>query len=77
VSGVTSMGAMFAFAYSFNQPLADWDVSSVTDMSSMFYAAVSFDQPLGDWDISSVSTDLTTIFPVSGCPGKAGQQSCF
>jgi surface protein len=50
------MFSMFRSATSFNQPLADWDVSSVTNMFSMFRSATSFNQPLADWDVSSVGS---------------------
>ena len=61
VSSVTDMSYMFAYAYSFNQPLDNWDVSSVTDMSSMFYDAYAFNQSLASWDVSSV-TDMSSMF---------------
>ena len=61
LSGVTDMSGMFRDAASFDQPLADWNVSSVTDMSYMFQGDTSFDQPLADWNVSSV-TDMSNMF---------------
>jgi surface protein len=50
------MNNMFDGATSFNQPLADWNVSSVISMREMFDEATSFNQPLADWNVSSVET---------------------
>ena len=61
LSGVTDMSGMFWNAKSFNQPLADWNVSSVTDMSGMFRDANSFNQTLNTWNVSSV-TDMSYMF---------------
>ena len=61
LSGVTDMSGMFWNAKSFNQPLADWNVSSVTDMSGMFRDANSFNQTLNTWNVSSV-TDMNSMF---------------
>jgi hypothetical protein len=36
---------MFAAAYSFNQPIGDWDVKNVTQKSDMFRDAKAFMQP--------------------------------
>jgi hypothetical protein len=55
------MAYMMGGASSFNQPLADWDVSSVIDMNSMFSFAAAFNQPLADWDVSS-ATDVRYMF---------------
>jgi surface protein len=55
------MSTMFFEATSFNQPLADWNVSSVKDMFVMFGGATSFNQPLADWNVSSV-TEMTGMF---------------
>ena len=60
-SGLTSMGAMFYNARSFNQPIDDWDVSSVTSMNSMFQGATSFNQSLDRWDVRRV-TDMANMF---------------
>ena len=42
MSKVTDMGYMFRDAWSFNQPLNDWNVSNVTNMGAMFSRARSF-----------------------------------
>jgi surface protein len=60
-TSVADMPGMFAFTASFNQPLADWNVSSVKDMFVMFGGATSFNQPLADWNVSSV-TEMTGMF---------------
>lgn len=45
---------MFDGTWSFNQPLARWDVSHVADMSSMFEGVSSFNQPLSALNVSQV-----------------------
>jgi surface protein len=67
---------MFEGATSFNQPLAEWNVSSVTDMSYMFDGATSFNQPLADWNVLT-ATDLRFIFRETDCPVAEGENSCF
>ena len=54
---------MFYDAYSFNQPLNDWNTSAVKKMSYMFMYAPSFNQPLSlnNWDISAVE-NMKNIF---------------
>ena len=49
------MEYMFGSAYSFNQPIGNWNVSNVTNMSFMFQSAKSFNQPIGKWDVSKVT----------------------
>ena len=57
------MSAMFYVATSFNQPLANWDVSNVTDMAQMFGSDLSpnilkasiFNQDISSWDVSNVT----------------------
>merc|ERR1712146_174931 len=55
------MERMFSCAYSFNQPLSNWDVSNVINMESMFYSAHRFNQPLNNWDVSNV-TNMSGMF---------------
>jgi hypothetical protein len=45
---------MFFQAYSFNQPLNDWDVSNVKYMSLMFTEANSFNQDISSWELNSL-----------------------
>jgi len=40
---------MFSGAISFNQDIANWDVSRGTDFENMFNGAISFDQDLSQW----------------------------
>merc|ERR1712032_1541715 len=55
VSGVTTMGEIFARASTFNQDLSKWDVSAVTNMRAMFSRASAFNQHLSKWDVSAVT----------------------
>ncbi len=52
---------MFAGAYTFNQPINNWDVSHVTHMNGMFWNAQQFDHPLNNWDVSNV-TNMDHMF---------------
>ena len=49
------MRYLFNNAWSFNQPLNNWNVSKVEDMSYMFQDATSFNQPLNNWNVSNVT----------------------
>ena len=62
------MEGMFTNAYSFNQPLDNWDTSKVTFMNEMFKSALMFNQSLDNWNISSISSDarIKDIFLDSG-----------
>jgi surface protein len=52
---VTSMGSMFNYAISFNQPIGNWNTAAVTSMGSMFNYAISFNQPIGNWNTAAVT----------------------
>ena len=55
------MSTMFMQAYSFDQPLNNWDVSGVTNMYAMFQQAYKFNKPLNNWNVSNV-TNMSTMF---------------
>ena len=61
LSGVNSMGQMFAGASLSFSNLGGWDVSNVTDMSSMFFNAGAFNADLSSWIVSGV-TDMAGMF---------------
>ena len=52
---------MFFEAFSFNQPIDNWNTSNVTDMSHMFYRDESFNQPINVWNTSKIS-DISFMF---------------
>jgi len=54
LSRITSLERMFKGS-SFDQSVANWDVSGIQDMSEMF-AFSTFNQPLDSWDFSSVTS---------------------
>ncbi|MFV0290183.1 MAG: BspA family leucine-rich repeat surface protein [Mangrovibacterium sp.] len=54
-SNALDMSGMFADAASYNQNIADWDISKVAKMDSMFKNAVAFDQNLSKWKISALT----------------------
>jgi surface protein len=58
---VTNMSFMFANCRTFNQSLANWDVSHVTNMHAMFLNCTTFNQPLANWDVSYV-TNMSCMF---------------
>jgi surface protein len=60
-SRITDMSAMFDHAFTFNQPIGNWDTSRVTNMSDMFGDARTFNQSVGGWDTSRV-TDMSHMF---------------
>jgi len=64
-STVTDISSLVAYATSFNQPIANWDVSKVTDMSNAFYGTSSFNQPLSTWDTSNVTNMYAMFFSAS------------
>lgn len=55
------MQMMFAYAFNFNQPLNEWDVSNVTNMGYMFQEASKFNQPLDAWNVRRVR-DFRSMF---------------
>jgi surface protein len=60
-SGLTNMGSMFSGAFTFNQPIGNWDVSKVTNMANMFQLASGFNKPLSGWNVGAV-TNMTGMF---------------
>jgi surface protein len=52
---------MLQGASSFNQSMANWDVSSITDMSALFYEAASFQGDISGWRVSNV-TNMRAMF---------------
>ena len=63
------MGAMFEGATSFNQNIANWDVSSVDVMTGMFMGAESFDQNLSRWSVGR-TRDMSNMFSFSGLSNR-------
>ena len=53
------MNSMFYQAYSFNQPIENWNVTSVNTMSVMFSLALAFNQPLANWERSTPGNTST------------------
>lgn len=53
------MNSMFYQAYSFNQPIENWNVTSVNTMQQMFSLALAFNQPLANWERSTPGNTST------------------
>lgn len=53
---LTDMSSMFSSNDTFNQDIANWDVSRVISMNYMFYYVKTFNQDLSNWDVSRVAT---------------------
>jgi surface protein len=51
---IMDMSGMFREQSTFNQNIANWDVSNVVNMREMFNLASVFNQPIGVWDVSNV-----------------------
>lgn len=60
MSNVISIGNMFSYT-SFNQNIANWNVSKVKSMFATFALNPIFNQPIGNWDTSSV-TQMQLVF---------------
>ncbi len=65
LSRVTDMSYMFAWAFSFNGDISNWDVSNVTDMSGMFFNTC-FNGDISNWDVSNV-TNINSMFYEAHC----------
>ncbi len=63
LSGVTSMGSMFANCSSLNSPtnIGSWNMASVTDIGEIFYGATAFNQNIGSWNTAAV-INMSGIF---------------
>lgn len=59
------MSSTFSRAFSFNQPLNNWNVSSVSAMNVMFSYASSFNQNISNWNTSSLGTSSSMYY---NCP---------
>lgn len=77
MSGVTSIGAMFAQAPKFNGDIGGWDTSDIADFSRLFFnygynsTSSDFDQDISGWDITAINNpgwSLNQMF----YPGKGG-----
>jgi len=73
---------MFEDAYSFNQPINDWNTENVTDFSGIFSYANAFNQPLDKWVIASDSdrddmfNDATTMREINSCDADGPPSTC-
>ena len=65
MSNVEDMSYAFANAFSFNQPLENWDVGQVDSMDWMFASAHSFNRPLDNWDVGNVKSMVEMFFSTS------------
>jgi surface protein len=64
---------MLQGASSFNQSMANWDVSSITDMSALFYEAASFQGDISGWRVSNVTNMRAMFFRASAFDGDLSQ----
>ena len=69
VSNITSFGALFSGALSFNQDLGAWDMSSATSISEMFRNTPAFTNggsaSINNWNTSSVTNMSGTFYAPS------------
>jgi surface protein len=56
-SAVTSMEAMFWYAFAFNQDISRWDTSNVLTMNRMFLGASAFQRDLRMWCVGKATDD--------------------
>jgi hypothetical protein len=60
------MQSMFAYAYSFNQPIGKWNVRKVVVFEDMFFSADKFNQDISDWKLKKTceTTDMFLCCPI-------------
>jgi uncharacterized protein (TIGR02145 family) len=60
------MNTMFQFAYNFNKPIGNWDVSNVINMDNMFDGATAFNQNIRTWCVTKIKVQPNDFS--SNCP---------